>query len=273
MYSLYIYIQFLTAAPPTTDPAGQPASSDPVKLETAPESPLKSVPQLDASPVVPQQVLPASTELLADRRFYILSDQPQFFGKYNAIHTPLNSVFQLQPLQAIQARSAEPLAQPEAIASPILYNSPQTFAAPLVNDQLETTVPATAQLLQARSELSIEQEPQSDPELKAEPLPNQDDDTRETNRALLTPEDDETPQENSRFVGEARGNSEAEVEEQSVAQAKPTAIALAGKGGVASSKPIATAVVGDNGLALAAPTATALSGDFKEEEDADKKLD
>lgn len=220
-----------------------------------------------AAPIAIQQSLPASTELLADRRFYILSDQPQFFGKYNAIPAPLNTVYHLQPLQSIQARSAEPLAQPEAIPASVQYSEPQTLPIFEKNVQLESGISDEATLLQARSELLDEVEPLPNPDVRAEPLPDQDEDIKETNRSLLSPEDDEVPQESSRILVEGRA---AEVEEQSVAQAKPNAIALAGKGGIASSKPIATAIVGDNGLALAAPTATALSGDFSEDDDADK---
>lgn len=239
------------------------------------ESPLKSALTQDANlapaPIIgAQQSLPASTELLSDRRFYILSDQPQFFGKYNAIPAPLNTVFHLQPLQAIQGRSAEPLAQPEAIVSPVQYSALQSVPGLEENAQLASIVPEVAPQLQARSELSLEQDPQQESEIKAEPLPNQEDEPKETNRALLAPEDDdEKTQESSRVQSEGRAVNEAEVVEQSVAQAKPSGIALAGKGGVASAKPIATAVVGDNGLALAAPTATALAGDFNEEEEAD----
>lgn len=241
-------------------------------MNSLPEAPFKSAPIPDenpaAGPLVPHQALPASTELLSDRRFYILSNQPQFFGKYNAIPAPLNSVFQLQPLQTVQARSAEPLAQPEASATSLQFNVPQTFTAPVENIQLEQSIPAASPLLQARSELSLEKEPLSDILAENEQLPSHDEEAKDTNRALLTPEDNESPQESARVVSEVRAAIEDEVvEEQSVAQAKPTAIALAGKGGVASSKPIATAVVGDNGLALAAPTATALSGDFTEEDD------
>lgn len=267
----------MNIAPPTIAPAGQPDGGGATKLD-APESPLKSAAPEIANPIAAaayssQQSLPASTQLLADRRFYILSDQPQFFGKYNAIPAPLNSVFHLQPLQAIQARSAEPLAQPEAIATSALYNAPQPIAAPEFNEQYDSNIPADgASFLQSRSGVALEVEPLPESEQKAEPLPNQDDEIKETNRALPTPDDDETPSESSRNVDEGRATSDTETQEQSVAQASPTGIALAGKGGVASAKPIATSVVGDNGLALAAPTATAISGDFSEEDDR-KKVD
>lgn len=72
---------------------------------------------------------------IPDRRVYILSGQPQFFGNFDAFANPLNPIYSLQPLTAIIPRSKEggevaavateetvpgnPVAQEEILAAPV----------------------------------------------------------------------------------------------------------------------------------------------------------
>lgn len=237
--------------------------------------------------LVPASTIPLDTH---DRRFFILSGQPQFYGKYNALHAPIPPF--LPPVQAIHARApvgaiqAEPViaAEPATnIAQQLPAVLPLQAGAPL---QLRSTFAAPLQPLQP---LDQPLQPfQSEP-LRSEPLPETNDIPQELARSFepSNPEEDETPAQPmarsqsgtdvNTFAFEAKEASAAAPgepmmsEEPSIAQAKPSGIALAGRGGVASSKPVATALVGDGGLALSAPSATAISGDFSDEDDDENK--
>lgn len=244
-----------------------------------------------APALVPASTVPLGTH---DRRFFILSGQPQFFGKYNALHAPLTPF--LTPVQAIHARAPEAAIQAEPAFG---ADAPATNIAPQALNQLPAVLPLQAgEALQLRSAFAAPLQPlqpleqpqqyfQAEP-LRNEPLPESNDIPQEQARSFepSNPEDDETPQPMARSQGNTDENSftfepkEASAaapgepvmnEEPSIAQAKPTGIALAGRGGVASSKPVATALVGDGGLALSAPSATAISGDFSDEDDIEDK--
>lgn len=243
--------------------------------------------------VVAPALVPASTIPLdtADRRFYILNGQPQFFGKYNALHAPLTPF--LTPVQAIHARAPVGAVQ----AEPAISAEPATNFAPQELNQLPAALPLQAgAALQLRSTFDAPLQPlqpidQPMQSFQSEPLrtePDSNDIPQEQARSYepSSPEDDDTPQPMARsqsgtdentFAFEAKDTSAAAPgepvmsEEPSIAQAKPSAIALAGRGGVASAKPVATALVGDGGLALSAPSATAVSGDFSDEDDIENR--
>lgn len=243
-----------------------------------------------APALVPASTIPLDTP---DRRFFILSGQPQFFGKYNVQHTPLTPF--LTPVQAIHARASVGAIQ----AEPVIAAEPLTHILPQELNQLPAALPLQAgAALPLRSTFAAPLQPlqpldqplqpfQSD-SFRNEPLPDANDIPQEQARSFEPshPEDDETPQPVARsqsgtdenaFAFEPKDASAAAPgapmmsEEPSIAQAKPSGIALAGRGGVASSKPLATALVGDGGLALSAPSATAISGDFSDEDDVENK--
>lgn len=245
--------------------------------------------------VVAPALVPASTIPLdtSGRRFFILSGQPQFYGKYNALHAPLTPL--LGPVQEIHARAPIGAIQSE----PSIVAEPATNIVPQELNQLPAVLPLQAgAALQLRSTFSAPvqslqplaeqlQAFQSEP-LRNEPLPETNDIPQEQARSFepSIPEDDETPQPMARSQGSTDDNTFAFEpkdasaaspgepmisEEPSIAQAKPSGIALAGRGGVASAKPVATALVGDGGLALSAPSATAISGDFNDEDDEENK--
>lgn len=78
--------------PPTVQQPQQPQPQPPRPQYPAPQ------PAYAPFPLVPQ---------LPDRRVYIVSGQPQFFGNFDAFANPLNPIFSLQPLTAIIPRSKE----------------------------------------------------------------------------------------------------------------------------------------------------------------------
>lgn len=242
--------------------------------------------------IIAPALVPASTIPLdaPDRRFFILNGQPQFFGKYNALHTPLTPF--LTPVEAIHARA--PVGAIEA--APAITADPAKNIAPHELNQLPAVLPLDAgSALQLRSNFAAPlqtlqpldqplQPFQSEP-LRNEPLPESNDIPQQA-RSIepSNPEDYDIPPplvrsqsgtDENTFAFEPKDASAAAPgepmmsEEPSIAQAKPTGIALAGRGGVASSKPVATALVGDGGLALSAPSAIAVSGDY--EDDAEDK--
>lgn len=63
-----------------------------------PQLPPPQQPAFAPFPLIPQ---------IPDRRVYILSGQPQFFGNFDAFSNPLNPIYSLQPLTAIIPRSKE----------------------------------------------------------------------------------------------------------------------------------------------------------------------
>lgn len=91
--------------------------SEPAKIELNPDA--EFIPQNPQQPQQPQQPQPQPRPpqpayapfplgpQLPDRRVYIVSGQPQFFGNFDAFANPLNPIFSLQPLSAIIPRSKE----------------------------------------------------------------------------------------------------------------------------------------------------------------------
>lgn len=70
---------------------------------------------------------PASTVRL-DKRFYIISGQPQFYGNFDALKNPLNPIFSLQSLQPIKARSSSTI---DAIPPQIVEHQVQPQLVPI----------------------------------------------------------------------------------------------------------------------------------------------
>lgn len=135
----------IDTAPPVAAPPPAAASSDAIiraepTVYSAAGNAAGALFEAPAQPAAaPVAVMPASTQPLSEKRYYILSGQPQFFGKYDAFHTPLNSVFHLQPLQqsaAIESRSAT--AEP----------APAAFDGPQIAADAEAAYPATAEFVQ-----------------------------------------------------------------------------------------------------------------------------
>lgn len=90
-------------------PQLQQPSAKPEKIEINPDA--EFIPQTpQPQPGPPPQPAYAPFPLvpqLPDRRVYIVSGQPQFFGNFDAFANPLNPIFSLQPLSAIIPRSKE----------------------------------------------------------------------------------------------------------------------------------------------------------------------
>lgn len=99
-----------TASKPATlelsDPDAELLPQNPRPPPQQPQQPRPPQPAFAPFPLVPT---------LPDRRVYIVSGQPQFFGNFDAFANPLNPIFSLQPLSAIIPRSKED-AQIEAVA-------------------------------------------------------------------------------------------------------------------------------------------------------------
>lgn len=245
------------------------------------EKDAETIPVAPAQPMNP--LVPASTYPLGlDRRFYILSGQPQFFGKFDALRQPAI----VAPTQALRARSAESEIQAAESAEHNSYVNILPQQQQLV--QLPQIVPLQAgAAIQLRSTFT-------EPIQQLNPLPvlpeeEEGKDKKEIGRSNepSEPEEDESSQlqegrsfYRSQSVADDTSNNlmlkskeeQEPSEDPSVANAKPHGIAVAGKGGVASAKPSATAVVGVGGLALSSPAATAISGDFDDEDDKNRTL-
>lgn len=250
--------------------------------------------------VIPEAAMPASTmPLNMDRRFYILGGQPQFYGNFDFLQSPMNPVISLQPLQAIRARSAGGGIQAEA--EPVV-KAPQQNVVDI--GQIPPLVPLEpGAALQFRSNIlapvqSLEIMPQQIPMVNNEPVPvvaarqlarflaearSQDGPAAQENMLSaeapadapaadsVSIEADKSSEQMMMPMANAMEMSARLEDESSVAQAKPSAIALAGDGGIASAAPAATALVGDGGLAISAPSATAIAGDFSDDDDKSKK--
>lgn len=94
---------------------GFPTPAKPEKIEINPDS--EFIPQQQPQPQPQPQPHPRPPQpayapfplvpQIPDRRVYIVSGQPQFFGNFDAFANPLNPIFSLQPLSAIIPRSNE----------------------------------------------------------------------------------------------------------------------------------------------------------------------
>lgn len=94
---------------------GFPAAAKPEKIEINPDA--EYIPQQQPQPQPQPQPHPRPPQpayapfplvpQIPDRRVYIVSGQPQFFGNFDAFANPLNPIFSLQPLSAIIPRSNE----------------------------------------------------------------------------------------------------------------------------------------------------------------------
>lgn len=89
-----------------SDPDAELLPQNPRPPPQQPQQPRPPQPAFAPFPLVPT---------LPDRRVYIVSGQPQFFGNFDAFANPLNPIFSLQPLSAIIPRSKEDT-QIEAVA-------------------------------------------------------------------------------------------------------------------------------------------------------------
>lgn len=293
-----LFLNYVVAPPP----AAPPATSETIKIDPTIYSDNKPNAILEA-PALPATsaagLLPASTLPLAEKRYYILSGQPQLYGKYNALQAPLNSVFHLQPLHAIDSRSASAAVVAGDGAAAPLTVAPEVVQTHAAAVPLQTGVPlqlrsAFQEPLQAFEPAALSTQAFVDQPAAEVAAPfgseaalknnagtfNQDE--ARSLVVLSVPETAEPAEQLSQQAVNdivrpaevvARSNSDAvtvveevaAVEVQpSVANARPTGVAVAGRGGLASAKPSATALVGDNGLAMASPMATAISGEFKE---------
>lgn len=271
VYSLY-YLNFLEIDPAPVETGESTGSTGSTASSESSSSSKLDTRLPDITPDNMPSLMPASTMPLNldKQRFYILSNQPQFYGNYATLQ-PASIRAPILAIQPLRARSnadtipaenekVEQLRSQEIVELP----SQQAVVQPIQQLQLRSNIVEPLQRLEIN-------QPQI-PMVNNEPVP------------------EVAAQELARFLEEARsqdgahnaGNALNEnyanklkteekplEEETSIAQAKPSAIAVSGKGGVSSSSPAATAVVGEGGLALASPSAISLSGDFEEEE---KKL-
>lgn len=226
-----------------------------------------------------------------DKRFYILSGQPQFFGNFDALHNPIGPVISLQPLQSIKARSAgtadesiqaEPeldlkaIPEQEAVAVPAPVAAAAADLLPAENldlSQLRNSLPELVD--PEKGVVNVDQDPSAIAVRQQLARYLTDEKSQIANIAENTQAEQVDQSSLDALRKETESIKEPEIhldEEASIAQAKPNAIALSGRGGLSSSSPVATAIVGDGGLALSSPSATAVSGDFQEEElEEDKK--
>lgn len=230
---------------------------------------------------------PASTIPLTEKRYYIISGQPQFYGKYNALHAPLNSVFHLQPLHTVDGRSASaapdaiPDAPPQAeLALPLpaaAADEPIRIGEAL---QLRSAFEAPLQAFEPSAVVSALQSPADSPPaddapasaLKEAPAPA-------AAARSVSNENEEAPQAEP-LVGWSRdepvsgGVRDGQEEDEDIAarsssNRKPSTDAVAAEDApeeeqqpsVAHARPTGVAVAGRGGLASAKPSATALVGD------------
>lgn len=216
-----------------------------------------------------QPLLPASTMPLNKQRFYIISNQPQFYGNFAALQ-PARISTPILAIEPLRARStADPIAaENEKIEQPILQDVESSHqpgvVQPIQQLQLRSSIVEPLQRLEVN-------QPQI-PVVNNEPAPG----VAALQLARFLEEarsQDATLNTGNRLndANKLRNEENPLEEEPSIAQAKPSGIALSGKGGVSSSAPSATAVVGDGGLALASPSAISLSGDFQDDEQEDRK--
>lgn len=188
----------------------------------------------------PAATMPMS---MLDKKYYILSGQPQFYGNFDAFRNPIFSVQTLQPIRAraalnkenqpiLQSRENEQIIQLQPFA-PVV---PLQAGVPLqLRSGIDQPIGVEAPVNQARSQFD-DPSPMNQPETSMKEEPN---------KPMLTTLSDDP----------------------SVASTKPAAIAIAGDGGLASASPSGTSIVGKEGLALSAPSAIAVSGDFLGEDE------
>lgn len=186
---------------------------------------------------IPMRETPAATIPMSmlDKKYYILSGQPQFYGNFDAFRNPIFSVQTLQPIRARAALNKEdqPILQSRANEQIIQLQpfAPLQAGVPLqLRSGIDQPIGGVAPQNQARSQFD-DPSPMNQPEISmkeepSKPMPS-------------TLSDD-----------------------PSVASTKPAAIAIAGEGGLASASPSGTSIVGKEGLELSAPSAIAVSGDF-----------
>lgn len=201
------------------------------------EAPIKSQQFEKDAEIIPMNETPASTMPMPmlDKKFYILSGQPQFYGNFDAFRNPIFSVQTLQPIRARASlnQAEQPILQSRANELVQLQPfAPLQAGVPL---QLRSGIDQPILSETAVTPVRIEGRSQFD-----EPSPMNQPETSMKDEPMLTTLSDDP----------------------SVASTKPTGIAIAGEGGLASSSPSGTSIVGKEGLALTAPHAIAVSGDF-----------
>lgn len=179
---------------------------------------------------------------MLDKKYYILSGQPQFYGNFDAFRNPIFSVQTLQPLRARSSLNNEESIQlqPFAPIVPLQAGVPLQLRSGIdqpIGEEARSVIPVSFEGRSQLADSSSMNQPESD--MKEEP-----------NKPMLTTLSDDP----------------------SVAQTKPTGIAISGEGGLASSSPSGTSIVGKEGLALSAPQAIAVSGDFLSDDEPESAM-
>lgn len=234
-------------------------------------------------------VMPASTQPLAEKRYYILSGQPQFYGKYDAFHTPLNSVFHLQPLQqaaAIESRSAaaEPspaafdgaqiaadagAANPAAATADFVQLPLQQQAVPLqlrsaFQEPLQALEPSVVESAAAAAFVPAESAQLAPVAASLKDATTAVESDNEVPRSLpVAPESENDDGLSSEKVASVASNADDTVQVNARANADTVATELEDEPqqSVANARPTGVAVAGRGGLASSKPSATALVGD------------
>lgn len=230
--------------PEAEKPAGEtPAPTDSSKFEQQFQF------EKDAE-TIPMRETPAATMPMSmlDKKYYILSGQPQFYGNFDAFRNPIFSVQTLQPIRARAALNKED--------QPILQSRGNEQIVQL--QPFAPVVPLQAGVkLQLRSGID-------------QPIVGEAPAVRPASFEARSQFDDPSPmnQPESSMKEEASKPMPSTLsDDPSVASTKPAAIAISGEGGLASASPSGTSIVGKEGLALSAPQAIAVSGDFLSEDD------
>lgn len=216
----------------------------------------------------PLHLLPASTTALnvADKRYYFISGQPQFYTTYDALRSPISPLVSFQPLQSIvKGRSAdEPSEEPLPAAS---EESPSIVPK---SEPLNEELPQPAAFVPLETLTAIQQQRSNDEDGELKPF-DVEPIVREQIAALNEARSQQIagPAANALIENTVVMAKEIDEDDTSVAQAKPSAIAISGRGGTSSADPVATAITGDGGISLAAPRATAVAGEFEDDESND----
>lgn len=198
---------------------------------------------------IPMRETPAATMpmQMLDKKYYILSGQPQFYGNFDAFRNPIFSVQTLQPIRARAALNKEDQPILQSRGNELVQLQP---FAPVV--PLQAGVP-----LQLRSGID-------------QPIVGDAPAVRPASFEARSQFDDPSPMnqpEASMKEEPSKPMPSTLSDDPSVASTKPAAIAISGEGGLASASPSGTSIVGKEGLALSAPQAIAVSGDFLTEDD------
>ncbi|XP_055913294.1 uncharacterized protein LOC129946936 [Eupeodes corollae] len=208
------------------------------------------------------------------RFFSVPAGIPQFYSNIEVIHTPLNPLFAIQPIQTIRARS---VVHPEDKANANVAalqekTEPLNLAKKTEEGGAEQKAQGNENQNQARNtenaELATVQASQADnfddKSLKVQKENEQAPSNSQFGKFLGSIEkriaSPEAPLESNLKDAKVTESKEPGSQGVSIAEALPAGLAISGEGGLAQARPIASAITGKDGIAYSAPSGTAISG-------------